>query len=75
MTDNDSNIVKPVEGLQNIAGLNPARRRQQRKRRQDLHKKGKQNPESAKSGLDEQNQGDKLTESDNPDSVGIDYRA
>lgn len=75
MADNDSNIVKPVEGMQNITGLSPARRRQQRKRRQDLHEKGKQNPESAKGGLDEKNQGDEPTESEHPDSLGIDYRA
>jgi hypothetical protein len=39
MADKDLNIVKPVDGLQNIAGLTPARRREERKRRQNLHEK------------------------------------
>ncbi len=36
MADNDYNIIKPVEGLQNIAGLTGAKRREERKRRQNL---------------------------------------
>jgi len=39
MADNDFNIIKPVENLQNIAGLTPAKRREQRKKRQNLHEK------------------------------------
>lgn len=34
MADNN-NIIKPVEGLQNIAQLGPVARRQQRKRREN----------------------------------------
>jgi len=34
MANYDSNIIKPVEGLQNVAGLVPARDREQKKRRQ-----------------------------------------
>ena len=37
MPDNDYNIIKPVESLHNIAGLTPAKRREERKRRQNLH--------------------------------------
>ena len=48
MADNDSNIIKPVESLHNIAGLTPTKRREQRKRRQNLHEPDKQEPESAK---------------------------
>ena len=33
MPDNDYNIIKPVETLQNVAGLTPAKRRKQKKRR------------------------------------------
>jgi hypothetical protein len=34
MTDNDYNIIKPVDGLQNIIGLAPVKHREERKRRQ-----------------------------------------
>ena len=37
MADNDFNIIKPVESLQNIAGLTPARRREERKRQRNRH--------------------------------------
>lgn len=44
MADNDCNIIKPVESLQNIAGLVAPKRREERKRRRELYKeKGKQN--------------------------------
>lgn len=36
MTDNDYNIIKPIESLRNIAGLTPAKRREERKRRQNI---------------------------------------
>jgi len=48
MENYDSNMIKPVEGLQNIAGLTPAKRREERKRRQQLHEENKQKDESAK---------------------------
>jgi len=53
MADNDSNIIKPVEGLHNTAGLTPTKRREQRKRRQNLQKEEGQEPESAEAGLNE----------------------
>ncbi len=33
MADYDSNIIKPVQSLQNITGLSPAKRREERKHR------------------------------------------
>lgn len=42
MPDNNSNIIKPVETLHNIARLAPAKRREQRKRRQDLQEQNKE---------------------------------
>ena len=36
MADYDSNMIKPVEGLQNFSRLNPTGRREERKRRQQL---------------------------------------
>ncbi|HUW17787.1 MAG TPA: hypothetical protein VMW16_00625 [Sedimentisphaerales bacterium] len=42
MADTDYNVIKPVESLQNVAGLTPAGRREERRRRRDLQKKKKQ---------------------------------
>jgi hypothetical protein len=36
MADYDSNIIKPVEGLHSITGLTPAKRREERNRKQQL---------------------------------------
>lgn len=73
MADNDSSIIKPVESLQNIGGLTPTKRREQRKRRQNLQKqKGSQQPN------DEQDLGSEPVEDqshENSDSTGIDYCA
>ena len=38
MADNDYNIIKPVESLQNIGNIIAAKRREERKKRQDSHK-------------------------------------
>ena len=35
MADSNSNIINPVETMQNIAGVTPAKRREERKRRQN----------------------------------------
>ncbi|MHC4570552.1 MAG: hypothetical protein ACYS0C_00550 [Planctomycetota bacterium] len=75
MADKDSNIIKPVESLQNITGLTPARRREERKRRQDLHKKQEQEiEEEPNETIDEQNLSDELTENENGQNT-IDYCA
>jgi len=80
MADNDFNVIKPVESLQNITGLTPARRREQRKRRRNRHEGETQ--ESAEDELnesvDEQTISSEFTENGNgqtPDDTGIDYRA
>ena len=46
MADNDSIIIKPVESLKNIAGLTPAGRRENRKRRQQLKRENEQDSEA-----------------------------
>ena len=78
MADNDFNIIKPVESLQNIAGLTPTRRREERKRRQNLHEESKEESEPAEGELnesvDEQDFSDELTEDGN-DQHSIDYCA
>ncbi len=78
MADNDSNTIKPVESLQNIPVLTPAKRREQGKRRQQLHKGNKEHPEQEQNNLaDEQNLDVELTENENDQSAsgGIDYCA
>jgi hypothetical protein len=80
MADNDFNIIKPVESLQNIAGLTPARRREERKRR---HSQQEQEPQEAVEGELNKSAGNQtadgeFTENENgrlPDDTGIDYRA
>ena len=80
MADNDSIIIKPVEGLQNIAGLTPTGRRENRKRRQQLKRQNEQDSEAEgqlNETIDEQQSpididGDKKEQSD---AVGIDYCA
>ena len=79
MPDNDSNLIKPVENLQNIARLTPAGRREQKKRRQQLNKKSKQKAEQElDESVDQDNFGSESTEnksSPNTNDAGIDYRA
>jgi hypothetical protein len=85
MADYDSNMIKPVEGLQNITGLTPVKRREQRKRRQQFPEENKEKDESAegelgesvdKQDLDNPAKGRAEDENGrNPDSVAIDYCA
>lgn len=78
MPDNDSNIIKPVEGLQNIAALTPAKRREQRKRRQSLNKKKEhqyeQEPDEPDESVDRNELTSELNENDSDRST-IDYCA
>lgn len=72
MPDSDLNIIKPVEGSQNIAGTTPTKRRENRKRRQQL---GQQ---SSGQGMNEQLEPEESSESVNEDCQdqhSIDYRA
>ena len=85
MADYDSNIIKPVEGLQNIAGLTPVKGRDQRKRRQQLPEENKEKEESTEGeqseSVDEQDLGNPPEgradneNGRNHDSIGIDYCA
>ena len=81
MADYNSNMIKPVEGLQSITGLTPAKRRDERKRRQQFKQENRDEDEqmmneSAQQDVD--NPSEELTE--DPDNVnsgtaGIDYCA
>jgi hypothetical protein len=85
MADYDSNMIKPVEGLQNFSRLNPTGRREERKRRQQLQEQNDEENENAeddsKENNDEYNKnaGDSPQEAvrndQNSDSIGIDFRA
>ncbi len=79
MADNDSSIIKPVESLQNIGSLTPAKRREQRSRRQNLQKQDKQpSEEQADDSGGARNLTGRLTEDQarrNSDDGGIDYCA
>ncbi|MFQ6034688.1 MAG: hypothetical protein ACE5NM_02435 [Sedimentisphaerales bacterium] len=81
MADNDYNIIKPVEGLQNIAGLTGAKRREERKRRQNLPGEQEEERESAEGppsggnqSVDQENSDSKPTDDKN-DRHSIDYCA
>ncbi len=75
MADNDSNTIKPVESLQNIPVLTPAKRREQRKQRRQRHKKNKEHSELEQNNLaGEQDMDTELTENEN-DRNTIDYCA
>ena len=78
MADNDSNTIKPVEILQNIPVLTPAKRREQKKHRQQTHRENKEDSEQEQNSLvDEQDLGDEFNEDKNDRSAsgGIDYCA
>jgi len=81
MADYDSNLIKPVDSLQNISGLAPVKHREERKPRQQLQHENKENDETMQDKetlqdeetLPEKKDGD---ENDiNSDSIGIDYCA
>jgi hypothetical protein len=74
MAENNYNIIKPVESLQNIAQMGPVTRRQQRKRRenqQDEHDEPQEQTET-------ENQSQPIPEpttNSAQNSLTIDYRA
>ena len=70
MADYDSNLIRPVKGLQNITGLTPARRREEGKRRQPFN----QNEEEALEDKETQTE-ERIEHEDDRDSRGIDYCA
>ena len=75
MADNESNTIKPVESLQNIPVLTPAKRSEQRKQRQQRHKDNMESSEEEQNNLaDEQDMDTELTENEN-DRNTIDYCA
>lgn len=75
MPDNDYNIIKPVESLHNIAGLNPAKRREQRKRRQNLNAEQDEEAEQELNDSLEKQSPDNVPTDNENDRHSIDYCA
>jgi hypothetical protein len=76
MADYDSNIIKPVEGLPNIAGISGAKGREQRKRRQHLPDETAENTQRERhKSTDEQNPHKSGTDKNKSDRDAIDYCA
>ena len=70
MADSEFNIIKPVEGLQTIQGLAPAKRREERKRQRNA------TGEHSKSPADEPGDAEASPEAnDDESSPSIDYCA
>jgi hypothetical protein len=75
MADYDSNIIKPVEGLQNVAGITGAKGQEHRKRRQNLLDKNTENPKRERhKSTDQQNIRNKAGKNES-DPDAIDYCA
>jgi len=82
MADYNSNMIKPVEGLQSITGLTPAKRREERKQQQQLDQENEEKDEQEMDESFEQQDMDNLDEEWtenrddlNPEKTGIDYCA
>jgi len=78
MANENYNIIKPVDGLPNIPGLDHVKRRKQRKRRPDQNAPHKQDPEEPDESYEEPTtaeQSDLNTRNQHGQSEGIDYRA
>jgi len=82
MADYDSNMLKPVEGLQSITGLTPAKRNEKRKQRRQLQQENEEKGEQQLDELvEEQNMADSPEKqienrgNRNPDDTRIDYCA
>jgi hypothetical protein len=74
MPDYNSNIIKPVENLQNIPGLVPAKDREQKKRRQAQEENKEKLQQEPGKSADEQKARKKITKNDNGRDA-IDYCA
>jgi hypothetical protein len=73
MADYDSNLIKPVESLGNIAGLAPAKRRRERRRRRQLPAESAEYDESVAD--DETISQEEIEDPEDRNSDGIDYCA
>ncbi|MHC4430260.1 MAG: hypothetical protein ACYS14_02355 [Planctomycetota bacterium] len=73
MADYDTNLIKPVQSLQNIAGLAPAKRREERNSRRQSHEKDTKQDEFAEDT--EVTAQEQTQDKGQKDGGGIDYCA
>ena len=73
MADYDSNLIKPVQGLQNIGSLSPAKRREERKRRRQIPEESAEYEESTIE--EEATPQERVEDMDDQGDSGIDYCA
>ena len=77
MAEDNHNIIKPVESLQNIAGLTPAKRRQERKKQQNSREQEARQRELNEDELNQSSEediGSEIAENDR-DEHAVDYCA
>jgi len=74
MADYDTNLIKPVQGLQDIAGLAPAKRRKDRNHRRQSREKVKEQDESDKDAEATSHQ-ERAKDKGDRNGGGIDYCA
>ena len=80
MAEYDFNMIKPVDGLQNVTGLAPARRREERRRRKQLKNRGdkkseKMNEEIVEEDISDNRREDWFEDENGSDSNRVDFRA
>ncbi len=77
MAEIDHNIIKPVESLHNIGGITPTKRREERKKRQNLNEQNQEQHQLDEEQLNEsteENTSREIAENDRDDH-SIDYCA
>jgi hypothetical protein len=72
MPDDNYNMIKPVESLQNIISLTPTKRREERKQRQNPQKEHSEQELDEQNGVDSQNSTSGQNEND---EHSVDYCA
>ncbi|MBN1796293.1 MAG: hypothetical protein JW804_06440 [Sedimentisphaerales bacterium] len=72
MPENNYNMINPVEGLNNLAAINPASRRKERKKKQTFDKKKNKKRIFEES---EDFEKDKFDNKENRDEHRVDFKA
>ena len=78
MADNNYSIIKPVEGLENIATLDAVKRREERKQHKQMNEQKNEEDQQTIDSEDEQNIDNKPAQnknSENQDTNTVDYQA
>jgi hypothetical protein len=74
MQNNDYNIIKPVENMQNVGAMTPIDKQTERRRRQNQQKQ-RRIPASQQGLIDEHRDESPGPGNSQPDQGSIDYRA